>query len=74
MPQTVGVIGTGAGGLSAAAHLSKRGIQVAGFEQRDELGGLLALFERAGFEFDPGVHHWHRWMNGRIPGFSRGRR
>jgi len=64
MSQTVAVIGTGAGGLSAAAHLSKRGFQVVGFEQRDELGGLLAPFKRAGFEFDPGVHYRHRWMTG----------
>jgi len=57
MSKTIAVIGTGAGGLSAAAHLSKRGFKVLGFERNEWLGGLLAPFERDGYEFDPGVHY-----------------
>jgi len=57
MDKTIAVIGTGAGGLSAAAHLAKKGVSVLGFEQRDRLGGLLAPFALKGYEFSPGVHY-----------------
>jgi len=57
MSTKVAVIGTGAGGLSAAAHLAQKGVDVLGFERNEGLGGLLAPFTRAGYAFDPGVHY-----------------
>lgn len=51
------VIGTGAGGLTAAAYLAKEGFDVTALEQAPHLGGLLAGFVREGFYFDPGVHY-----------------
>lgn len=57
MNRKIAIIGTGAGGLTAAAHLSKKGFEVIGFERNEWLGGLMAPFERNGYEFDPGVHY-----------------
>lgn len=57
MSKPVVVIGTGVAGLTAAAHLAFEGIDVLALEKNAELGGLLAPFEREGYEFDPGVHY-----------------
>lgn len=51
------VIGTGAGGLSAAGHLAKRGFDVLALEQADQPGGYLAPFEREGYHFGPGLQY-----------------
>lgn len=51
------VIGTGAGGLSAAAHLAKRGFDVVALEQAGQVGGYLAPFERNGYHFGPGLQY-----------------
>lgn len=51
------VVGTGAGGLSAAAHLAKRGFEVIALDQADRVGGFLAPFTADGYTFDPGVHY-----------------
>ncbi|WP_164000270.1 phytoene desaturase family protein [Pyxidicoccus caerfyrddinensis] len=51
------VIGTGAGGLSAAAWLARSGFEVTALEQRQQLGGSLAPFEREGFTFDVGINY-----------------
>ena len=51
------VVGTGAGGLSAAAHLAKDGFEVIALEQGDRIGGFLAPFSLDGYTFDPGVHY-----------------
>lgn len=51
------VIGTGAGGLAAAAYLAKDGFEVLALERSDHPGGFLAPFSRDGFLFDPGVHY-----------------
>lgn len=50
------VIGSGAGGLTAAAWLAKQGFDVLVLEQAAQLGGHLAPFERGGYRFAPGVH------------------
>lgn len=51
------VIGSGAGGLAAAAYLAREGIEVQVLEQSPHIGGYLNPFEREGFQFDPGVHY-----------------
>lgn len=55
--QRVIVIGTGAGGLSAAAFLAQRGFDVLALEQSSQVGGMLNPYEREGFVFNPGVHY-----------------
>ena len=51
------VIGTGAGGLAATAHLAREGLDVVALEQADRIGGWIAPFDLDGYEFSPGVHY-----------------
>lgn len=51
------IVGTGAGGLAAAAYLARDGFDVLALEQAEEVGGFLRPFRRDGFEFDPGLHY-----------------
>jgi len=48
------VIGSGFGGLAAAARLAARGHTVEIFEKRDQLGGRAYVYEVNGFKFDGG--------------------
>lgn len=57
MSKRVVVIGSGAGGLTAAAYLAKDGFEVTVLEQASKPGGLLGGFRRGDFGFDPGVHY-----------------
>jgi phytoene dehydrogenase-like protein len=50
------VIGSGLGGLSAAAFLAKNGFQVDVFERHATTGGYATSFVRNGFEFDVSLH------------------
>ncbi|MDF1522152.1 MAG: phytoene desaturase family protein [Trueperaceae bacterium] len=52
--QRIVVIGSGFGGLGAAARLAASGHQVTLLEQLDELGGRGYVFEQDGFKFDAG--------------------
>lgn len=54
MADRVIVIGSGFGGLAAAARLAARGFQVALYEQRDKPGGRAYVYEMDGFKFDGG--------------------
>jgi phytoene desaturase len=54
MADRVIVIGSGFGGLAAAARLAARGFQVDLFEQRDKPGGRAYVYEMDGFKFDGG--------------------
>jgi phytoene desaturase len=54
MKETVGVIGGGLGGLSAACTLAARGYRVQVFEKNEWLGGKAAVLETDGFRFDMG--------------------
>jgi all-trans-retinol 13,14-reductase len=56
-PRKAVVVGTGAGGLTAAAYLAKDGFDVVAFDQADRIGGFLAPFALDGYTFDPGVHY-----------------
>jgi phytoene dehydrogenase-like protein len=48
------VVGAGLGGLSAAAHLSKRGHQVTVLERDSDPGGRAGVFAQSGFRLDTG--------------------
>lgn len=51
------IIGSGSGGLTAAAALARAGQRVAVFEQHTLPGGYSQSFEREGFQFSPGIHY-----------------
>jgi len=51
------VIGSGIGGLSCAALLSKAGKKVLVLEQHDQAGGCCHTFIEKGYEFDVGIHY-----------------
>ena len=48
------VIGAGVGGLTAAIHLARRGMQVTVIEKNDKPGGRCASISRDGHHFDTG--------------------
>jgi phytoene desaturase len=54
MGQKIIVIGSGFGGLGAAARLAAKGHDVTLFEKRDKLGGRAYTYEINGFKFDGG--------------------
>jgi len=51
------VIGSGMGGMVAAAALSRLGHRVLLLEQYDSLGGQTHSFSRDGFTWDAGIHY-----------------
>jgi phytoene dehydrogenase-like protein len=51
------VIGSGMGGLSCAAMLSRQGQRVVVLEQHDVAGGSTHTFTDRGYEFDTGLHY-----------------
>jgi phytoene dehydrogenase-like protein len=51
------VVGSGIGGLTAAAALAKRGRRALVLEQHFQLGGSTQTFGRHGYTFAPGLHY-----------------
>lgn len=51
------VIGSGIGGLTAAAFLSKEGQKVLVLERHYTAGGFTHVFKRKGYEWDVGIHY-----------------
>ncbi len=51
------IIGSGAGGLTAAVALAQAGKKVLVFEQHDRPGGWTHSFTLSGYHFSPGVHY-----------------
>ena len=54
MKQSVIIIGSGIGGLGAAALLAKSGYEVTVIEKNNTLGGRANIFEAEGYIFDMG--------------------
>jgi|SRR5579875_873565 len=54
LDRTVGIIGSGLGGLSAACVLAARGYRVTVFEKNDWIGGKAAVLNEYGYRFDMG--------------------
>lgn len=57
MDVDVAVIGSGAGGLTAAVAAAQSGLKVAVFEQHYLPGGWCHSFSLGGYKFSPGVHY-----------------
>lgn len=51
------VVGSGAGGLTAAVCLARQGRRVAVFEQHYTAGGYTHAYRRRGWEWDVGIHY-----------------
>jgi prolycopene isomerase len=60
------VIGSGAGGASAAGILARHGRRVLVLEKNDKVGGILASYTRDGFKIDLGSHLIARGKKGPI--------
>ncbi len=61
------IIGSGIGGLTCGALLSKRGYRVLVLEQHHKVGGFCSSFKRKGFVFNTGVENVSGlWKNGPI--------
>ncbi|MBW2525254.1 MAG: NAD(P)/FAD-dependent oxidoreductase [Deltaproteobacteria bacterium] len=62
------VIGSGVGGMTAAALLSKLGRRVLVLEQHRVPGGMTHTFRRKGYVFDTGVHVVGQATTAALPG------
>ena len=49
------VVGSGIGGLTVAALLSARGMNVCLLERQSQVGGCIARVEFSGHDFEPGM-------------------
>src|SRR5437588_2897516 len=60
------VIGGGIGGLTTAALLAARGLNVCLFERQSRVGGCVANFEHLGYTFEPTAGLYSGWEPGGI--------
>lgn len=66
MVHEVVVVGGGIGGLTVAALLAARGVDVCLLERASQPGGVVAKVESFGYTFDPGVGLYAFWGPGEI--------
>ncbi|MGH9971566.1 MAG: phytoene desaturase family protein [Pyrinomonadaceae bacterium] len=66
MTHEVVVVGAGIGGLTVAALLAARGVDVCLLERESGPGGCVAPFEKFGYTFDPGAGLYPLWQKGEI--------
>ena len=52
--ESIGIVGAGFGGLTAAAHLAAEGADVTVYEKQPQVGGVAGVIEEEGFRFDTG--------------------
>lgn len=55
------VVGGGIGGLTVAALLAQRGVNVCLLERERQVGGCAAAFEKFGYSFEPGYGLFSGW-------------
>jgi phytoene dehydrogenase-like protein len=61
MAHEVVVVGGGIGGLTVAALLAARGVDVCLFERQPEVGGCVAKIEKFGYAFEPTLGLYSGW-------------
>lgn len=60
------MVGGGIGGLTTAALLAARGVNVCLLERQSVAGGCVAAFEKFGYNFESGVGLYASWEPGQI--------
>jgi len=66
MTYEVVVVGGGIGGLTVAALLAARGMNVCLLERQSRAGGCVATYEKLGYEFEPTASLYASWQPGEI--------
>lgn len=62
----VAVVGGGIGGLTVAALLAQRGVDVCLLERESQVGGCAATFEKFGYSFEQGYGLYASWRPNEI--------